>query len=235
MTATASDAVAVDPGSAPASGSGSGAAAKPSPSFVGEIPRPPGAPAPDGERPASTAKGGPRGRPGRAKAVRRARRVQRVVRHVDAWSVLKLSLLFYLCLFIVVMVAGIILWNLAAAIGTIDDIEKLVTELGLFESFEFEPDKLLRASLLGGLILVIVGAGFNVLVVAMFNLISDLIGGIRITVIEEETARLPVPAAAPGPVASGAAADGAPAPGSTATSPSVADVGGVQPAGGAAS
>jgi len=125
----------------------------------------------------------------------RARKVHRVVRHVDPWSVLRLSLLFYFCLFVIVMVAGTLLYNLAGAAGTIDNIEKFIKEIGAFESFTFEGAKIFRASLLAGLILVIAGSAFNVLLAVLFNLMSDLVGGIRITVIEEETAR-PIPSSA---------------------------------------
>jgi hypothetical protein len=122
----------------------------------------------------------------------RARKVRRVVRHIDTWSVLKLSLLFYLCLFVIVMVAGVILWNVADHAGTIDGIEGLFKDLGVFESFTFEPGVMFRASVLAGLILVITATGINVLIAVLFNLISDMVGGIRITVLEEEVTR-PLP------------------------------------------
>ena len=119
----------------------------------------------------------------------RARRVRRVVRHVDPWSVLRLSLLFYLCLFVVVMVAGTLLYNLAGAAGTITSIESFIKDIGAFKTFSFKGATIFRASFLAGLILVIAGSAFNVLLTVLFNLISDLVGGVRITVIEEETAR----------------------------------------------
>ena len=119
----------------------------------------------------------------------RARKVKRVVRHFDPWSVLKVSLLFYFCLFVVLMVAGVVLWNVAAAAGTISDIEGFFKDAGAFETFSFDGFTIFRASLLVGLILVVAGSGFNVLLAVLFNLISDLVGGVRITVIEEESAR----------------------------------------------
>jgi hypothetical protein len=119
----------------------------------------------------------------------RARRVNRIVRHVDPWAVLKLSLLFYLCLLAIAMVAGIVLWIVASATGTIHSVEGFVKEAFAFKTFHFDGVKVFRASLLGGLVLVIAGAGLNTLLCALFNLISDLIGGVRVAVIEEETAR----------------------------------------------
>jgi hypothetical protein len=119
----------------------------------------------------------------------RARKVKRIVRHIDPWSVLKLSLLFYACLFVVFMVAGTLLWNLAGAAGTIASIESFIKDIGAFKTFSFSGVTIFRASLLAGLILVIAGSGLNVLLTVLFNLISDLVGGVRISVIEEETAR----------------------------------------------
>lgn len=119
----------------------------------------------------------------------RARRVHRVVRHVDPWSVLRLSLIFYLCLFVVVMVAGTLLYNLAGAAGTITSIESFIKDIGAFKTFSFRGATIFRASFLAGLILVVAGSAFNVLLTVLFNLVSDLVGGVRITVIEEETAR----------------------------------------------
>lgn len=119
----------------------------------------------------------------------RARKVHRTVRHVDPWSVLKLSLVFYFCLFVIVMVAGTILWNLASAAGTIGSVESFFKEIGVLDTFNFQGGTIFRATFLAGLILVIAGSAFNVLLSVLFNLISDLVGGIRFTVIEEETAR----------------------------------------------
>src|SRR4051812_20870420 len=119
----------------------------------------------------------------------RARKVHRVVRHVDPWSVLRLSLLFYFCLFVVVMVAGTLLYNVAGAAGTIESIESFIKDIGAFKTFSFKGGTIFRASLLAGLVLVIAGTALNVLLAVLFNLISDVVGGVRITVIEEETAR----------------------------------------------
>ncbi len=119
----------------------------------------------------------------------RARKVRRLVRHVEPWSVLKISLIFYFCLWVIMLIAGVILWRLAVSTGTIDNVEKFVTELFALESFTFNADQIFRASAIGGLVLVVFGAGFTVLMAVLFNLISDITGGMRFTVVEEETAR----------------------------------------------
>jgi hypothetical protein len=119
----------------------------------------------------------------------RARKVRRLVRHVEPWSVLKVALIFYFCLWVILLIAGVILWNLAVSSGTVDNVETFVTELFALESFTFNADQIFRASAVGGLVLVVAGSGFTVLIAVLFNLISDLTGGVRFTVVEEETAR----------------------------------------------
>lgn len=124
------------------------------------------------------------------RAVRlQARKVRRVVRHVEPWSVLKISLIFYLCLWFIVMLAGVMLWSIAVGSGTVDDTESFIEELFALAEFTFNAGQIFRGFAVGGLVLVVAGTFFNVLLCVLFNLISDLTGGVRVTVIEEETAR----------------------------------------------
>lgn len=119
----------------------------------------------------------------------RARKVRRIVRRVDPWGVLKVSVVFYLCMYVVAMVAGVILWRLADNAGAIENVEKLILNMGAFETFQFEPDLIFEGAALIGAVLVVVATGLTVLAAVLFNLISDLVGGIRMTVIEEDGAR----------------------------------------------
>jgi hypothetical protein len=119
----------------------------------------------------------------------RARKVKRVVRRLDAWSVLKVSFIFYLCVYAVSLVSSVILWNVADRAGVIENIESFIEDLGAFETFEFVPDELLRGVALAGAVLAVLATGLTALGAVLFNLISDLVGGIRLTVIEEPGAR----------------------------------------------
>lgn len=119
----------------------------------------------------------------------RARKVRRLVRHIEPWSVLKVSLLFNFCMWVVVMVAGVLLWNAAETAGTIQDVEQFAKEIFALEDFEFQGEEIFNAVALGGLVVAVAATGFAVLVAILLNLISDLTGGIRVTVVEEETSR----------------------------------------------
>ena len=143
---------------------------------------------------------GPRPRPpsrsalGRAVQARtsrrlRARRVRRLVRHIEAWSVLKVSLILYFCAWVVMLFVGVTLWNLAVSSGLVADVENFVLELFALESFKINADQIFRIAAVGGLVLVLAGSALTVLAAVLFNLISDVTGGVRLTVVEEETAR----------------------------------------------
>jgi len=118
-----------------------------------------------------------------------ARKVHRLIRHVEPWSVLKISLLFYFCLWIIMLVAGMLMWSVASSTGVIDNVEKFIKEIFALKSFSFDGVQIFRAYSVGGLVVVVAATGFTVLLSVLFNLISDLTGGVRVTVVEEETAR----------------------------------------------
>jgi hypothetical protein len=116
----------------------------------------------------------------------RVRKVTRIVRRVDAWGVFKISVIFYVILYVILLVAGVLLWNLANTTGTVANVEGFIRDLFGLKTFEFDGEKLFRASWVLGAILVVAGTGLNVTLAILFNLISDLVGGVRVTVLEEE-------------------------------------------------
>jgi hypothetical protein len=142
-----------------------------------------------------------RGRGGRAGAV--ARRLpnlrveavavpsgpgsRRMVRSVDTRSVVRVSFLFYLCVLLVFLVAGILLWTVAAAFGVIHNVEKFIQKLFDLNSFHFQAWSILLGTGLGGMVFVVLGTGANVLAALLYNLISDITGGVAIETTEEET------------------------------------------------
>ena len=120
----------------------------------------------------------------------RARKVRRVVRHVDPWSMLTFSVLFHLCLYAALLLASVLVWNAAVAAGTIENIESFIRELGDYKTYEINGDVVFRAAMVIAGILTLASSVLVVLLTVVFNLISDLVGGIRFTVIEEETVRV---------------------------------------------
>jgi hypothetical protein len=118
----------------------------------------------------------------------RARKVTRVLRRIDPWSVLKVSAVLYLCLWLVITVAGAILWQVARVTGTLDNLQDFLATALADDTFTIEGGRVLLSTLLGGAVLVFAGTGLTVLLAVLFNLVSELTGGLQMSVVELETA-----------------------------------------------
>ena len=115
----------------------------------------------------------------------RVRKVTRVIRDVDAWSVFKVGLVLHAALYVVVLITGFLLWNVGSATGTIGNVEQFMASFG-WDSFAFKGAELFQAMAFFGLFGIALGTGIWVLAAVVFNLITELVGGIRVTVLEEE-------------------------------------------------
>ena len=172
---------------------GASAAAAPSSArSTGDTSRTPVTTAPtDGARTggASTSGGAPKRVMGYRRQRFEARKVRRLIRHVDPWSMLKLAVLVSLCMWLITMIASVILWTVAESSGTISSIENFVNSSLQLQDWKLDGEFLFRQF---GLITLLLYLGFAASIVVaslVFNLISDIIGGVWISVIEEETAR----------------------------------------------
>jgi hypothetical protein len=121
--------------------------------------------------------------------VPQGRRVRLVVRRVEPWTVLKFSVLLFATLYLVFLVAGLVLWAAATATGLRENIEKFIGDLIASDDFKILGPTMMRASVVGGLVLVVLGTGANVLFTVLYNLISDVIGGITVVFEERPTRR----------------------------------------------
>ena len=119
---------------------------------------------------------------------RRGRRVTRVVRRIDLWSVLKLSLIVYSCLYAAALATLAALWSLAYSSGSIDKLQSFLEDVGL-ENFTFYGNQMFRACAAIGGVGVLAGTVITVLATALVNVISEMSGGIRLVVIEEDVDR----------------------------------------------
>jgi hypothetical protein len=138
-----------------------------------QSPTPPPVPAPVPRRPA------------------RARRTRVVIRKVGPLSVLKFSLIFYFCVMLILYVALAIIYGLLGAVGAIDETERI---LGLLFSngagneqvpLVIDGGKVFLWLFVGGCVNVVVWSLVNVFVVFLYNLISDLVGGVDVTLAEK--------------------------------------------------
>jgi hypothetical protein len=114
----------------------------------------------------------------------RSRQARVVVRKLGPWSVLKLSFLFYLCVMVVFLGAMVILYGILSAIGALDSLTRLIRDLFADQTFEIHGDWLFTRGLAIGLGMVVLWTLINVFVVFLYNLLSDIVGGIEVTLSE---------------------------------------------------
>ncbi|MCP4960829.1 MAG: DUF3566 domain-containing protein [Actinomycetia bacterium] len=119
----------------------------------------------------------------------RVRRVRRTIRHVDPWSVFKVSIILFACMYVAGMASGVLLWSAAVESGIVDQLESFIEDVGVFETFEVDGETIFRGASIIGVVLVAAGAALSVVFAILFNLISDLTGGVRVTVLEEDLGR----------------------------------------------
>jgi transmembrane protein DUF3566 len=135
----------------------------------------------------------PESAPGREPRLARARPAQRrtrvTVRNVGPLSVLKFSLIFYFCVMTAVLLGLMFLFMILQAVGAIDAVEELITKFFVQDdggTFQIQPGYLLPRLFLIGCGMVVVWSFINLLVAFLYNLISDVVGGVEITLAEKK-------------------------------------------------
>lgn len=117
------------------------------------------------------------------------RRVRRIVRKIDPWTVLKVSFVFYAVLALGLVLGLIIFWAFVNQAGYPNTVESLLADLGLWDVGESptvpEGDYLFRAVAFLGVAWAVLMTGLTTLSAVMYNLISDMVGGVEFVVLEE--------------------------------------------------
>ncbi len=116
------------------------------------------------------------------------RHYRQTIHRVDLWSVLKISVCFYICGMAVTMVALVALWAIADAAGVIHSVEKFFGDLLQTKNFTFLDGEILRGALLVAAVVVVLQIVITVIAAAFYNLFAELFGGVEITISEDETA-----------------------------------------------
>jgi hypothetical protein len=124
------------------------------------------------------------------------RRVRRIIRKFDPWTVLKVSLVLYAIMGLALVLGLVIVWSVVNAVEIPQKIESFFTELAIFDSTNIIPDseQLLRSSVFLAIAWTVFMTGMTTLTAVMYNLVSDVVGGIEVVVLEET---MNVPAGTP--------------------------------------
>jgi hypothetical protein len=116
------------------------------------------------------------------------RRTRVTIRRVGPLSVLTFSLIFYFCVMLAVFLGLVFLYMIMQAVGVIETIEEWITKIfpqNGGASFQIEPGYLFPRAFLIGCGMVVVWSLINLMVAFLYNLISDVVGGVEITLAEK--------------------------------------------------
>jgi hypothetical protein len=138
-----------------------------------------------------TGKGRPRGRGPAKSGGRGPRRARLQLRHVDIWSAFKISLVLSIALYFIWMVAVGLLYGVLSGLGVFDTLNELFGQLGTASGAGAANDVVTWRVVLGGA--AVIGAINIVLMTALctvgtfiYNLCSDLVGGLELTLSERD-------------------------------------------------
>ena len=106
------------------------------------------------------------------------------IQRISPWSVLKLSLIFYFCMLLVVMVALTLFWSVVIRLGVVEAIQQGADTFGA--TIRINGGNLARVTFLIGLINVVLWSAINVFMAFLYNLIADLVGGFRVTLSDDD-------------------------------------------------
>jgi hypothetical protein len=146
-------------------------------------------PRPTEERPRKPKRTRRRTRPPRSRPSRGAvRRVRRTVKRVDPWSVLKMSLFYYSIFFVVWLIGVAMLFSFVESTGVFESIEEVGRGMEFEElaTFEISLGVVLKWAAYIGAGLVPLGSVINVILAFLYNLGSDIVGGIVVTFVERD-------------------------------------------------
>ena len=118
-----------------------------------------------------------------------SRRVRRVLKHVDPISVLKLSLVYYACFLLLWLVFVGVVYQILEGAGLFDAITGFARGGQFLEKGEELPISLWwveKWALLIGLVIAALASATNLFLAFLYNLASDLVGGLKLTFVERD-------------------------------------------------
>ncbi len=112
-------------------------------------------------------------------------RVRRVIRKIDPWTVLKISLVFNAVMAVVTVLGTVVFWSVFVNAGIPERINELALTIGIENGITLEGPVYFRIVVLLAAVGMIAMTGLFTLAAVVYNLISDLVGGVEMVVLEE--------------------------------------------------
>ena len=112
-------------------------------------------------------------------------RVRRVIRKIDPWTVLKVSLIFNAVMALATVLGSVIFWAVFVNAGIPERINDWAVLVGIENGIAFDGAIYFRIVALLAVVGVVMMTGLFTLAAVVYNLISDLVGGVELVVLEE--------------------------------------------------
>jgi hypothetical protein len=116
------------------------------------------------------------------------RRVRRIIRKIDPWTTLKVSAVIWAVLALASVLGAVIFWSVLDRAGIPDQLVDFMVEITLIEegSDPFaNTEQFLRFLIFGAVVGWVTFTGTTVAVAVIYNLVSDVVGGLEVVVLEE--------------------------------------------------
>lgn len=118
-------------------------------------------------------------------------RVRRVIRKIDPWTVLKVSFVFNIVMAVVTVLGTLVFWSVFVNAGIPERINELALTIGVENGITLDGPVYFRIVILLAAVGTIMMTGLFTLAAVVYNLISDLVGGVELVVLEETAGAAP--------------------------------------------
>jgi len=116
------------------------------------------------------------------------RRVRRIIRKIDPWTALKVSAVTWAVLALGLTLGVVIFWSVIERAGIPDRLVEFMVEITLIEegSDPFaNTEQFLRFLIFSSVVWWVLMTGMTVAGAIVYNLVSDVVGGVEVVVLEE--------------------------------------------------
>jgi hypothetical protein len=116
------------------------------------------------------------------------RRVRRIIRKIDPWTTLKVSAVVWAVIALAFVLGAVIFWSVLDRAGIPGSLVDFMVEVTLIEEGTnpfANTEQFLRFLVFGSVVGWVMATGATVGVAVVYNLVSDVVGGLEIVVLEE--------------------------------------------------
>lgn len=116
------------------------------------------------------------------------RRVRRIIRKIDPWTALKVSAVVWAVLALALVLGAVIFWSVVERAGLPDRLTEFMVEITLIEAGSrpfANTEQFLRFLIFSGVVWWVAMTGASVAFAVVYNLVSDVVGGLEVVVLEE--------------------------------------------------